>query len=207
MQHTYSWYIMLHTCSWYIMLHTCSWYIMLHTCSRYIMLCTCSRYIMLHICSRFIMLHTCSRYKLLHTCSWYMPPYSSTFTNLTFSISCIEYANCTACVKHSHQYNKKGYLRYLAFILILRSSDTQLNPGPPSSPRHIDDFPCGVCKDQCDWNQNSIRCDDCETWFHTTCIGLNERYFSHILNLIACHSHASHVGYLFSQQVYLSQYL
>ena len=99
--------------------------------------------------------------------------------NLIPSIPSIVFAKATNYIRPGLYHSKRNHLRYIFYILILRSSDTQLNPGPSTSeaPQHVDDFPCGVCEDQCDWDQDCIRCDDCSAWFHKNCIKMNDEVF------------------------------
>ena len=106
-----------------------------------------------------------------------MVPFSE--TNLIPAIPSIVYAKATNHIRPGLYHSKRNHLRYIFYILILRSSDTQLNPGPSPSEvtQHVDDFPCGVCADPCDWGQDCIRCDDCSTWFHKNCIKMNDEVF------------------------------
>ena len=60
------------------------------------------------------------------------------------------------------------------FLLIILSNDIEVNPGP-RPPK----YPCGVCTKAVKWTDHGVLCDSCETWFHTTCIGMcDEIYFS-----------------------------
>ena len=59
-------------------------------------------------------------------------------------------------------------LLYLCVLLLARSSDITLNPGPDSS-----NFPCGYCHKEVTWsNIMSLMCDNCDEWFHADCQGI-----------------------------------
>ena len=60
-----------------------------------------------------------------------MAPFSE--TNLIPAIPSIVYAKATNHIRPGLYHSKRNYLRYIFYILILRSSDTQLNPGPSPS--------------------------------------------------------------------------
>ena len=57
----------------------------------------------------------------------------------------------------------KSHVLYLNQLLLLRASDTELNPGPRSAK-----FSCGICY----WQRKAICCHDCETCYHAKCIGM-----------------------------------
>ena len=63
---------------------------------------------------------------------------------------------------------------YLAILLIVRASDTELNPGP----RHCK-YPCGICSKAVKWdpNQPSIACDSCSVWYHKNCLHMPSAVF------------------------------
>lgn len=57
-------------------------------------------------------------------------------------------------------------------LLLVLSGDVELNPGP--NYRH----PCGKCDAPVKRNQKGICCDDCSSWYHTSCIVMSdERYY------------------------------
>ena len=65
-------------------------------------------------------------------------------------------------------------LLFWIFLLLVLSNDIEVNPGP-RPPK----YPCGVCSKAVKWSDHGVLCDSCETWFHTTCIGMcDEIYFS-----------------------------
>jgi hypothetical protein len=56
------------------------------------------------------------------------------------------------------------HLLYLSYILILLSSDTELNPGP-ATPK----YPCQTCNKAVTWRQRAVACDNCNLWYHANC--------------------------------------
>ena len=56
---------------------------------------------------------------------------------------------------------------FVSLSIVAQSGDVHPNPGPRTK------YPCGVCSKACKWNQNCIVCDNCETWLHKQCIGIN----------------------------------
>ena len=90
-------------------------------------------------------------------------------TNITTSIPC----TVLSCSSFRHRPIKpKHHLLYLSQLLILRSSDTELNPGPRAVK-----FPCGVCSKGCFWRQRAICCDSCETWYHVKCLNMKDEVY------------------------------
>ena len=77
-------------------------------------------------------------------------------------------------------------LLYLCVLLLARSSDIALNPGPDSS-----NFPCGYCHKEVTWsNIMSLMCDNCDQWFHADCQGIGNTTFdilSHSKATWYCH--------------------
>ena len=53
-------------------------------------------------------------------------------------------------------------------LLVTLSGDVHQNPGP-RTPK----FPCGICSKACTWKDRAVACDDCDVWFHTSCLGMN----------------------------------
>ena len=77
-------------------------------------------------------------------------------------------------------------LLYLCVLLLARSSDIALNPGPDSS-----NFPCGYCHKEVTWSDiMSLMCDNCDQWFHADCQGIGNTTFdilSHSKATWYCH--------------------
>ena len=62
-------------------------------------------------------------------------------------------------------------------LLILMSGDISTNRGP----RTIK-YPCGVCKKAVRWNQDAVKCDQCDTWYHSTCMQINPITYQYLAN-------------------------
>ena len=68
----------------------------------------------------------------------------------------------------------KLVLLYLCMLLIVRSCDIEMNPGP-----YTPKYPCGVCNKAVRWSRTrtAVACDTCDTWYHCDCLGMsNESY-------------------------------
>ena len=65
----------------------------------------------------------------------------------------------------------------LLVLLILMSGDISTNPGP----RTIK-YPSGVCKKAVRWNQDAVKCDQCDTWYHITCMQMNPITYQYLAN-------------------------
>ena len=63
----------------------------------------------------------------------------------------------------------------IILLLLLMSGDIESNPGPRH--RHSSIFPCGVCQRHVDWSARALACDNCDVWFHATCIDLDSDNF------------------------------
>ena len=56
----------------------------------------------------------------------------------------------------------------LISLLLLTSGNVERNPGPALA----DQFPCGRCELNVDWSQLAVCCDECDHWYHKTCISM-----------------------------------
>ena len=90
-------------------------------------------------------------------------------TNIITSIPCTALSRSAFCHR---QIKPKHLLLYLSQLLLLRSSDTELNPGPRAVK-----FPCGVCSKGCFWLQRAICCDSCEIWYHAKCLNMKDEKY------------------------------
>ena len=70
--------------------------------------------------------------------------------------------------------SKNSHLLYIGLLLLLMSSDCELNPGP-RSPK----YPCQICDRACGWGQRAIACDNCNSWYHTDCLKMQTPVFKH----------------------------
>ena len=43
-------------------------------------------------------------------------------------------------------------------------------------------YPCGTCKKACRWGQKAIACDNCDQWFHTSCMGMSSSRYEYLAN-------------------------
>ena len=75
---------------------------------------------------------------------------------------------------------KNSPLLYLCCLVVAQSGDTHPNPGP-RAPR----FPCGSCNKAVQNCHAAILCDDCDTWYHKSCIGMSSEVYSKL----ACQTH------------------
>ena len=66
---------------------------------------------------------------------------------------------------------------FINFLLLL-SGNIESNPGP----RNIR-FPCGICHKPCTWRQASVACDNCNTWYHKSCMNMNSLNFNSLRNI------------------------
>ena len=58
----------------------------------------------------------------------------------------------------------------LLISLLLSSGNVERNPGP--NPSLADQFPCVWCELNVDWSQLAVCCDECDHWYHKTCINM-----------------------------------
>ena len=67
---------------------------------------------------------------------------------------------------------------YISLIIILQAGDCQPNPGPIGSNNTTEPkFPCHVCDVACLWGERAICCDQCDGWYHVSCMGMNTEVF------------------------------
>ena len=94
----------------------------------------------------------------------------------------------------------KGTLLYLCVLLILLSSDTEMNPGPDPTTHSMDDhanttsslctdsssctsrWPCIVCNELCHgWVEPALGCDNCSAMYHRRCMGITSSVYNNIV--------------------------
>ena len=75
-------------------------------------------------------------------------------------------------VKFSSSYDTSLYCMSLLIM-----GGIEVNPGPGSAK----DL-CGVCKQVCTWKEKAIACDECDTWYHTSCTGITSMEYSRLAN-------------------------
>lgn len=74
---------------------------------------------------------------------------------------------------------KNSVFMYIAILLIIRSHDTELNPGPRN---YKPKFPCGACHKAVRWSKTrtAVACDNCNTWYHTDCMGMSSESYDRV---------------------------
>ena len=112
----------------------------------------------------------------------------------TFSAA-VAYNHCRSRVNFLHLTKSKTFIRpkpskILTLLIMILSSDIQVNPGPTSI------YPCGCCELPV-IHQRAVCCDNCKLWYHSECIELssskiNVQQFSNI-SWICCHCESLNV--------------
>ena len=73
---------------------------------------------------------------------------------------------------------KNHALLYISLVLILNSSDTEMNPGP-RTPK----YPCQICSKAVTWKQRGVACDDCLQWYHADCMHMSTPVYMSLNNI------------------------
>lgn len=68
-------------------------------------------------------------------------------------------------------------LFYISFLVIMQSGDLHPNPGP-----YQPKFPCVICTRAAKWNQRAVCCDQCEGWYHVSCMNMNTIVYESLAN-------------------------
>ncbi len=58
-------------------------------------------------------------------------------------------------------------------LLLMLAADIEANPGP-----YTPKYPCGVCSKAVKWTQKGVACDSCDSWYHSSCVGLSETVYN-----------------------------
>ena len=66
-------------------------------------------------------------------------------------------------------------LQQLSIFLIL-GGQVELNPGPKAK------YPCQICNRAVKWGQKGIACDNCDLWYHQTCMSMNSDTYLRLAN-------------------------
>ena len=69
-------------------------------------------------------------------------------------------------------------LMYIAIIMIILSSDTEVNPGP-LQPK----YPCQICEKAVTWKQRGVACNDCHHWYHVECMHMSTPVYLSLNNV------------------------
>ena len=62
--------------------------------------------------------------------------------------------------------------------LIIQAGDLHPNPGPTSDPSPK--YPCGTCSHEVHDHHHAIQCDECDCWYHTACVQINETTYEQL---------------------------
>ena len=96
----------------------------------------------------------------------------SEFTNcsngwsLLISIKSIQKSTMKSSVWYFNSNNT-----YRLLLAILLSGQVETNPGPDI------DYPCGICNNEVDDNDQALQCDSCNFWCHINCCGVSDDYY------------------------------
>ena len=61
-------------------------------------------------------------------------------------------------------------------LALLLCGDIQLNPGPKCKSV----YPCGYCGHNVDYGAKAICCDNCDIWFHKSCVSMSSTMYSEL---------------------------
>ncbi len=79
----------------------------------------------------------------------------------------------------------------ITILVLLLSGDIELNPGPPAETI----YPCGLCELKVSWSQHAVCCDNCDLWFHKTCIEISSADFEKLadsnISWLCCRCHSA----------------
>ncbi|KAK3102607.1 hypothetical protein FSP39_012613 [Pinctada imbricata] len=92
----------------------------------------------------------------------------------------------SVCLVNQRKFRSINYLRrsknhallYLSFILLLNASDIETNPGP-RTPK----YPCQICNKAVTWKQKGVACDDCQKWYHASCMQMSTQVYMALNNI------------------------
>ena len=62
--------------------------------------------------------------------------------------------------------------------LLILCGDIQLNPGP----RPATVYPCGCCELAVDWSDPAVGCEQCDLWYHKTCVEISSAEYGRMQN-------------------------
>ena len=62
--------------------------------------------------------------------------------------------------------------------LLVQAGDLHPNPGPVST--STPDFPCGICSHEVHEHHHAIQCDECDCWYHTSCVQINDTTYEQL---------------------------
>ncbi len=62
-------------------------------------------------------------------------------------------------------------------LLLLLSGQIELNPGP-----YTPKYPCQICSLAVKWGQRGLACDNCDLWYHVSCMSMSSGEYSILAN-------------------------
>ena len=64
----------------------------------------------------------------------------------------------------------------LLLALLIMSGDIEQNPGPGTK------YPCGMCNRTVARNHRAVCCDECDSWLHIKCCGIDPKTYTNLVN-------------------------
>ena len=61
--------------------------------------------------------------------------------------------------------------------MLLLSGQVELNPGP-----YKPKYPCQICSKAVKWGDRALACDNCDQWYHVTCMTMSSEEYHHLAN-------------------------
>ena len=62
--------------------------------------------------------------------------------------------------------------------LLVQARDLHPNPGPILTSTL--DFSCGICSHEVHAHHHAIQCDECDCWYHTSCVQINDTTYERL---------------------------
>jgi hypothetical protein len=66
-------------------------------------------------------------------------------------------------------------LAHLVILILVRSNDIHLNPGPVGNNSSL--YPCGTCDEPVTWDERGVECGTCNMWYHTHCQDVHSKTY------------------------------
>ena len=73
-----------------------------------------------------------------------------------------------------HAHSKPVKSTILLLLLLASAGDIHSNPGP----RTASIYPCGMCERKVSWSDEGVACDQCDVWYHRSCMDLCSKDYS-----------------------------
>jgi hypothetical protein len=78
-------------------------------------------------------------------------------------------------IKENCMNNQLSTSLYRIALLIIAGIETNPGPRPPK-------YPCSTCSKACKGVEKALACDECDTWYHASCTGINTQEYSRLAN-------------------------